>query len=250
MKYAEMTALELKNVSRDETLVILPIAAVEQHGPHLPTATDEMICTAIAEQVEQRHKESVLMLPTLWLGASQHHLRWGATLTSRVENYETLLCEICESLLDDGFRRVLILNGHGGNIGPMQISLRRLQVYYRNCQLMAASYWSIAEKEIASLMEGQCKTVGHACEAETSLIMHLRPELVRASKIENFDDYAPDLVDGVFLCNDMYQRTQQGATGRPDFASAEKGEKMFSLIVERVSHVIANLSVAPFLTSR
>ncbi len=80
--------------------------------------------------------------------------------------------------------------------------------------------------------------------------MHLRPELVRASKIENFDDYAPDLVDGVYLCNDMYQRTQQGATGRPDFASTEKGEKMFSLIVERVSHVIANLAVAPFLTSR
>tara|TARA_R110002095_G_scaffold103660_1_gene90850 strand:+ start:2934 stop:3686 length:753 start_codon:yes stop_codon:yes gene_type:complete len=245
MKYAEMTALELKNISREETLVILPIAAVEQHGPHLPTATDEMICTAIAEQVEQRLKESVLLLPTLWLGASQHHLRWGATLTSRVENYETLLCEICESLLDDGFRRVLILNGHGGNIGPMQISLRRLQVNYRNCQLMAASYWSIAEKEIASLMEGECKTVGHACEAETSLVMHLRPELVRSAKIENFADYAPDLTDGVYICRDMFQRTNAGATGRPDLATSEKGTKMFSLIVDRVSDVISELSGEP-----
>ena len=242
MKYAEMTAVELKNVAREEALVVLPIAAVEQHGPHMPTATDSIICTAVAEQVEQNLKESVLLLPTLWLGASQHHLRWGATLTSRVENYETLLCEICESLLDDGFRRVLILNGHGGNIGPMQISLRRLQVHYRNCQLMAASYWSIAEQEIASLMEGECKTVGHACEAETSLVMHLRPELVHESKIENFIDYAPDMIDGVYLCNDMYQRTEKGATGRPDLASAEKGGQMFSAIVKRVTEVVAALS--------
>ncbi|QDV49954.1 creatininase family protein [Gimesia fumaroli] len=248
MKYAEMTAVELKNVSRDETLVILPIAAVEQHGPHMPTATDEIICTAVAEQVEQRLKESLLLLPTLWLGASQHHLRWGATLTTRVENYETLLCEICETILNDGFRRVLILNGHGGNIAPMQISLRRLQVQYRNCQLMAASYWSIAEAEIAALMEGECKTVGHACEAETSLVMHLRPELVRESKIENFDDYALDLVDGVYLCNDMYQRTQKGATGRPDLASAGKGEQMFSVICDRVVEVLQRLGHAPLPT--
>lgn len=241
MKYAEMTAAELKDLDRDKTLVVLPIAAVEQHGPHMPTGTDSIICTAVAEQVEQNLNESLLLLPTLWLGASQHHLRWGATLTSRVENYETLLCEICESLLDDGFRRVLILNGHGGNIGPMQISLRRLQVNYRNCQLMAASYWSIAEQEIASLMEGECKTVGHACEAETSLVMHLRPELVRESLIENFIDYAPDVVDGVYLCNDMYQRTQKGATGRPDLASAEKGERMFSAIVTRVTDVLQGI---------
>lgn len=237
MKYAEMTAREIDEISREETLVVLPIAAVEQHGPHMPTATDSIISTAIAEQVEQNLNESLLLLPTLWLGASQHHLRWGATLTSHVENYETLLCEICESLLDDGFRRVLILNGHGGNIGPMQISLRRLQVDYQNCLLMAASYWSIAEAEIASLMEGECKTVGHACEAETSLIMYLRPDLVQKSEIDNFIDYVPDMIDGVYICRDMFQRTQKGATGRPDLASADKGEKMFSAIVDRVSDV-------------
>lgn len=245
MKYAEMTAVELKNLSREETLIVLPIAAVEQHGPHMPTGTDEIICTAVAEKVEECLKEELVLLPTLWLGASQHHLRWGATLTSRVENYETLLCEICESLLNDGFRRVMILNGHGGNIGPMQISLRRLQVDFPNCQLLAASYWSIAEAEIASVMDGDCKTVGHACEAETSLIMHLRPELVRTAKIDNFDDYAPDLIDGVYICRDMFQRTSAGATGRPDLASAEKGAKMFSLIVKRVSAVIGKLSGEP-----
>lgn len=245
MKYAEMTAIELKNVSREETLVILPIAAVEQHGPHLPTGTDEMICTAVVENVEEQLKEKVVLLPTLWLGASQHHLRWGATLTCRVENYETLLCEICESLLNDGFRRVMILNGHGGNIGPMQIALRRLQVDFPTCQLMAASYWSIAEDEIASVMEGNCKTVGHACEAETSLMMHLRPELVDESLLKNCDDYKLDMLEGVYLCNDMFQRTSQGATGRPDLASAQKGAELFSRIVSRVTEVFQTVQILP-----
>lgn len=248
MKYAEMTAPELNQLSRDETLVVLPIAAVEQHGPHMPTGTDDIICTAVAEAVESQIQDSVLLLPTFWLGASQHHLRWGATITPRVELYETMLCEICESLLQDGFRRILILNGHGGNIAPMQISLRRLQVNYRDCQLMAASYWSIAEAEIAALMEGECKTVGHACEAETSLVMHLRPELVRDELLENFADYALDLVDGVYLCHDMYQRTQKGATGRPDLASAEKGAQMLSAITSRVVEVLGRLRENPLFT--
>jgi len=246
MKYAEMNALALKNVSREDTLVVIPIAAVEQHGPHMPTGTDHIICSAVAEAVEANLLDSVLLLPTLWLGASQHHLRWGATLTSRVENYETLLCEICESLLGDGFRRILILNGHGGNIGPMQISLRRLQIDYPNTRLMAASYWSIAEEEIASLLEGDCKTVGHACEAETSLIMHLQPELVDESQLTNCDDYKLDLLEGVYLCNDMFQRTSQGATGRPDLASAQKGAALFSKIVNRVTEVFKTLQLLPF----
>lgn len=245
MKFAEMTAVELKNVSREDTLVVLPIAAVEQHGPHMPTGTDDFICTAVAEAVEQNLHESLLLLPTLWLGASQHHLRWGATLTPRVENYETLLYEIVESVLNDGFRRVLILNGHGGNIGPMQIALRRLQVDFHDCQLLAASYWSIAEQEIAAVLEGECKTVGHACEAETSLIMHLRPELVRPAKIDNFQDYELDLVDGVYHCKDMFQRTSRGATGRPDLASAEKGAAMFQQIVARVTEVLKSLQTMP-----
>ncbi|MCR9233621.1 MAG: creatininase family protein [bacterium] len=245
MKFLEMTAVELKNVPREDTLVVLPIAAVEQHGPHMPTGTDDFICTAVAEAVEQNLPESLLLLPTQWLGASQHHLRWGATLTPRVENYETLLYEICESVLNDGFQRILILNGHGGNIGPMQTALRRLQVHYPDCQLLAASYWSIAEQEIAALMEGECKTVGHACEAETSLIMHLRPELVHAAKIENFNDYGLDLVDGVYHCRDMYQRTSAGATGRPDLASPEKGAQMFSGIVARVTEVLQGIIAKP-----
>lgn len=242
MKFEEMTAPEIRSLDKETILVVLPIAACEQHGPHMPTGTDTIICNAVAEGVEQENSNSVLLLPTLWLGASRHHLRWGATLsTGSLATYTSILTEILEPLLEDGYRRVLLLNGHGGNIDPMRVAVRTLQPTYPEVLLTAASYWSIAEAEIAELMEGEVKSVGHACEAETSLIMHLRPELVSESMIENFIDYAPDNVDGVFICQDMKQRTAKGATGRPDLASAAKGAQMFNSIVSKVSRVVDNL---------
>ncbi|MCA9180579.1 MAG: creatininase family protein, partial [Planctomycetales bacterium] len=127
MKYLEMTARQLAAMDRDQTVVIIPIAAVEQHGPHMPTGTDTILCTAIAESLEAKLSDRVLLTPTIWLGASAHHLRFGATLDSSLEHYINMLCDVARSLLDDGFQRLLFLNGHGGNIDPMRVAVRQLQ---------------------------------------------------------------------------------------------------------------------------
>ena len=248
MKFHESTAPAIRNLDHESTMLVLPLAAVEQHGQHMPTGTDTIICGAVAEAVEKRAAKEVLLLPTLWLGASQHHLPWQATLTAELLTYETLICEILEPLLKNGFRRILLLNGHGGNIDPMRGALRRLQPKYPEVLLTAGSYWSIAEKELADCMEGEIKTLGHACEAETSLMMHLRPELVQLGEGESFSDlsdYLPDNTDGLMVCRDMAQRTATGATGRPDLASAEKGAKMFEVIVSRVTEVIRKYLAEP-----
>src|SRR5438477_8916928 len=145
-----MTFPELRRVPRDTTIVLAPIAACEQHSHHLATFTDTVLVTGVAEGVEQRMPEPVLLLPTLWLGASSHHLRFGATLSAEVDTHITLLCDLLVPLLDDGYQRVLLLNGHGGNIDTMHVALRRLQFRYRDRLLTGASYWEIAEKEIAA----------------------------------------------------------------------------------------------------
>ncbi len=241
MKFHESPAPSIRNLDRASTMLVLPLAACEQHGPHMPTGTDSIICEAVAEAVESKLTEEMLLLPTLWLGASHHHLPWQATMTADLATYETLICEILEPLLKNGFRRVLLLNGHGGNIDPMRVALRRLQPVYPEVLLTAGSYWSSAEKELAACMEGEIKTLGHACEAETSLMLHLRPELVQselAAKMPNLSGYLPDDSDGLMICRDMAQRTENGATGRPDLATAEKGAKMFAVIVKRVTEVI------------
>src|SRR6516162_5059967 len=141
MRFADLTGPDLREVARDRTLVLAPIAACEQHSLHLPTFTDTLLVTAVAEGVEQRLPDKVLLLPTLWFGASHHHLRFGATLSAEVDTHVDMLCNLLLPLLEDGYQRLMLLNGHGGNIDTMQMALRRLQPRWRERQISAASYW-------------------------------------------------------------------------------------------------------------
>ncbi len=245
MKFHHLTWPLLKQVSRTETVIVAPIAACEQHSRHLPTFTDTILVTGVAEGVEQQLSQKVLLLPTLWLGASSHHLPFGATLSVEVDVHVTLLSELLTPLLNDGYRRILILNGHGGNIDTLQMALRRLQPRYRNCLLTGASYWDLAAKELAALAEGPRKSMGHACEFETSMVMALRPELVRRDEIK--DDYREDdpAVRGLFIAQDMAQRTERGAVGFPELATPEKGRKFLQAAIERTVEVVEALLKKP-----
>src|SRR5947209_20476699 len=171
MRFHDLTFPKLREVPRDRSVVVAPIAACEQHSLHLPTFTDTLLVTAVAEAAEQRLPGEILLLPTLWFGASHHHLRFGATLSASVDTHIDMLCDLLAPLLDDGYQRLLLLNGHGGNIDTMQVALRALQPQYTNRQLSAASYWDLASKELAALADGPRKSMGHACEFETSMML-------------------------------------------------------------------------------
>src|SRR5215467_11402296 len=132
-----MTFPDLRQVPRDRCVVLAPIAACEQHSLHLPTITDTVLVTGVAEGVEKKLPNEVLLLPTQWFGASAHHLRFGATLSATEATHITMICEVLTPLLDDGYKRVLVLNGHGGNIDTMHVALRRLQPRYRDRLLSA-----------------------------------------------------------------------------------------------------------------
>lgn len=248
MKFQELTSPALSRIDRSGTLVIIPISAVEQHGPHMPTGTDNIICTAIAESLEKNRPEQVLLTPPLWLGASAHHLRFGATLTADLDTYIHTLCEVGRSLLGDGFARLLFLNGHGGNVDPLRVALRQLQLEYPESLLVGGSYWSVADVLLRETLEGDHKSVGHACEFETSMVLHLRPELVDEEQVANAGQLITDQIDGLFVSRDMWQRTQAGCTGRPDLASAEKGRRLFDGIVELLGSTVERLLVEPLGT--
>jgi creatinine amidohydrolase len=238
VKFAEMTFPELREVSRTGTVVVAPIAACEQHSRHLATLTDTVLVTAVAEGVEARLRSEVLLLPTLWLGASSHHLRFGATLSAEVDTHIDILCDLLTPLLEDGYRRLLVLNGHGGNIDTMHVALRRLQPRYRTCQLAAASYWDLAERELAALAEGPRRVMGHACEYETAMMLALRPDLVRPGAIADDPPREDPALRGLFLAEDMYQRTDHGAVGYPSRATAEKGRAFLEAAVTRTAEIV------------
>ena len=154
MKFGEMTAPAIGRIDKSKTLVVAPIAAVEQHARHLPVITDTVLVTAVAEGVERNLPDQVLLLPTQWLGASDHHLPFGGTLTASLETYEVMLMEILRPLLHAGFGRVMLLNGHGGNIDPLQVALRRLDREYPGAILTGAAYWDLAASELAACCTG------------------------------------------------------------------------------------------------
>jgi len=245
MRFAEMTWPELRNVPRDQVVVVAPIAACEQHSHYLPTFTDTILVTGVAEGVERRLPKQVVLLPTQWMGASAHHLRFGGTLSAAVDTHIAMLCDLLEPLLEDGYERVLLLNGHGGNIDTMQVALRQLQPQWPERQLSAASYWDLAAKELAELAEGPRKNMGHACEFETSMVMALRPELVRTEAIQDDPPNDDPALRGLYLCEDMKQRTQRGAVGFPQLATAEKGRRFLNAAVERTVEVIEALLKRP-----
>jgi creatinine amidohydrolase len=240
-----MTFPQLREVPRDQTVVLAPIAACEQHSLHLPTITDTVLVTGVAEGVEARLPGQVLLLPTLWFGASSHHLRFGATLSAEVDTHVAMLCDLMVPLLEDGYLRVLLLNGHGGNIDTMQMALRRLQPRYRERLLGAASYWDLAGRELAELAQGPRKTMGHACELETSMMLALRPDLVRRDQIRDDPPTDDPQLRGLYLAQDMWQRTDHGAVGFPELASAEKGKAFLAAAIGRTAEVIQALLQRP-----
>jgi creatinine amidohydrolase len=245
MIFAEMTAPEIRAVDYASTLVIAPIAACEQHGPHLPVITDTILATAVAEGVERALADRVLLLPTLWLGASDHHLPFGGTLTASLPAYEQMLVELLTPMLDGGFRRFLVLNGHGGNIDPLRVALRRLDVEFPRAILTGAAYWDLAEPELAALCRGPRKEMGHACEIETSMVLHLRPDLVRLDRARDDPDDSPTNLRGLSWPRDFARRTDHGVVGYPEQADGERGRLMLEAAIDRVAEVARGVLELP-----
>ena len=245
MIFAELTAPEIRALDRDSTLVIAPIAATEQHGPHLAVATDTILAGGVAEGVEKALGGRALVLPVLWLGASDHHLPRGGTLTAPLPVYEQLLVDLLTPLLRDGFRRVLILNGHGGNIDPLRVALRRLDVEFPRAILSGAAYWDLAAPEIATLCRAHRKEMGHACEIETSMMLHLRPDMVRLDQVVDDPDTTPFGLRGLSWPRDFARQTDHGVVGYPESADAEQGRLMLEAAVEGVAAVARRLLDLP-----
>jgi creatinine amidohydrolase len=248
MKLAELTWPEVENIDRN-IVVIHPIAALEQHSRHLPFFTDSILCQEVVNRLEADLPNDTLLLPLQWLGASEHHLGMAGTLTATTETHLNIIAEPLRCLLRAGFKRVFIINGHGGNIDGFHLALRQLAVEFPTAILGGVSYWDFASKEIATILEGEFKHVGHACEFETSLMLHLRPELVRKSEIvDGGYTNVPDTLRDIYMPLDMKRQTRDGGSGFPSLATAEKGKSLLDAIIVKGLQTIKALRTAPAFT--
>jgi len=243
MKLADLTWPDMAKLKRD-VIVVYPIGALEQHSRHLPFFTDSILCGAVADRVEAALPSDVLLLPVQWLGASTHHLGMAGTLSAENETHIKLIAEPMRCLLRHGFKRQFVLSGHGGNKDGLHLALRQLAVEFPDAKLYGANYWDVAGEEIAKIAEGPLKGIGHACEAETSLMLAVRPDLVRRDEIHNdlLATRQPKALRGVYIAPDMKAQTEHGGVGYPELATAEKGKLLLDAVVSRVVEVVRALS--------
>lgn len=239
MKLAEMTWPEVGSLDRS-VVVLIPTGSLEQHGRHLPLWTDSLIVTAVAEAVERQIGGKVLLTPTLWLGASGHHLKFPGTLSGSFEAYEQALLSVAESLIPHGFTKFFVLNGHGGNTEPNGVALRKLKARHPELTFGHSGYFAYVGQETMNRLEGPLKEMRHACEAEASLILHLRPELVRKDKLRD-DGLASDPpIRG--LTHHFDEMTEEGSLGYATLATAEKGRLIFEEAVTNICRELTDLA--------
>jgi len=221
-----------------DTPVVFPIAAVEQHGHHLPVFTDSLLLGEVLRRVKESLATRVLFAPLQWLGNSDHHLDFAGTLSAAPRTYLDLLNGLAENFLQHGFRRLVFINGHGGNDVPGRQAVFELRQRHRqrdDVLFLMATYWSLGGRPWESKPELGLhqREMGHACEWETSMILRLAPRLVgdhrSAQPVEAGIGFAPATRGWI-----TRERTGPGHMGWPHLASAEKGEHLFHVFAADV----------------
>lgn len=238
------------------TPVIVPLGSCEQHGHHLPLFVDSIQVTAIAEGVERKLGDRVLLLPTLWLGSSHHHKDFPGTISVLPSLYTQVIKSIVSSVLNAGFRRLFFLNGHGGNRVPAAQALTELVCEDEaadDAYLAISSWWELGREAIKQGMDAP--NVAHACEYETSLILALKPDLValkeaREATMALDNDWVKtenEPAGRVTVFRRFRRLTAAGSMGKPTTATAEKGWNILQAAIDEAAAFVEDFSRWPDL---
>lgn len=238
--YQDHTREEISEKAKEGYMAVVPLAATEQHGPHLPVFTDSLICGHIATEASRKAAADIPMLlcPILTIGCSNHHLAFGGTLSFSSTTYLQMLRDIGESLVSNGFGKIVFLNGHGGNDPLMIQTANDLAVKYP-IWTASASYWSVSREALRSVNADEVGMVpGHAGGFETAAIMALREELVateRAAIEHEHRAWINSGPPGAFIGRHLELTGVNGFTDAPHRATKEKGIIYLDAITQSVS---------------
>lgn len=219
--------------------VVIPIAALEQHGHHLPLFTDSLLLGEVWRRAHEQLADRVLSLPLMWLGNSDHHLDFPGTISAPPRLYLDMLGGLIDNLLFHGFTRIVLINGHGGNDIPGRQAIFEARQRNRDrddLRIIFTTYWGLGARPWESEPSFKQREMGHACEWETSMILRLAPHLVgdygSAPEVTFEQEFSP-----AHLAWITKDRSSLGHIGSPHLATAEKGEVLF----EAFSHDIVKL---------
>lgn len=246
VEWRRLRADQLRALAQQDAIVILPVASIEQHGPHLPVEVDSRLGEEVAARTARKAQERgqpTIVLPVLWTGLSEHHMSFSGTITLDFPAFSAVVEGVVRSVLRDGFKRIVLLNAHGGNENALRTITDELTPKYR-VPIVQFTYWYAAAVAIAKILETQ-GGLQHACEAETAMMMAVQPELVAEDRIPLAKvNMTPDISDvvggGVYRWRAIGARSASGVIGNPEAASKEKGERLFEAISDSLADKLCN----------
>lgn len=251
---AEMTREQIKRVAPN-AIAVLPTAAIEQHGPHAPIITDTLLCGTVAQRAAEAaaSQVQVLVAPVFCYGNSHHHRPFAGVLSLSSPTYIAAVTDVLEGLARSGFRKIIVLNGHGGNTDSNAvIGLDFVHRLGHNVSIATGAYWDIAR---AALVEKgllpSSQIPGHAGRFETSMVMALRPDLIDQTALQQEVRDLSQEKGGLFaaLAGATMQKhgawaASPGYTDNPAASSAAEGQALLEVVVQRVSEFFIGFNQA------
>jgi len=249
-RYEEFTWPEIREAVAGKRVAVLPVGTVEQHGPHLPLVTDVLTATEMSRRAVERIPEEAILLPSVYYAFNEHHLDFPGTIAVEGPTFINYVTDIGRSLAHHGFRKILLVNGHGSNVPFLDVAARNITNHTEAICAMAP-WWNLVPKELfAELRESAWPGgMAHGCELETSVLLYLRGDLVQFDKaqpdfpIQRSEFFYWDLqaASPVFFQEFFSRYSMTGTLGDPTKATAEKGRRFVEAVVERLVALIRDL---------
>lgn len=240
---------EIADMVRHDPVLLLPIGAIEQHGPHLPIDTDTSAVTEVAVQAASLLPGgAALVLPTIHWGLSPYWMPFAGTITLRPETILALISDIGRSVAAHGVKRMVIVNGHGGNAGIIAVAATQLADH--GIRAVALSYWSLLGARLAEWTPGDHGLIGHAGQSETSIQLFLQPERVHPAYRSMTDWSDLEELSANPLTGVGYQpplpmtEAPNGVYGNAPLGDALIGERIITTAAKRLAELVGALPAA------
>jgi creatinine amidohydrolase len=258
--YADLTWPEVNDAVDLKKVILLPVGSTEQHGPHLPLEVDNLIVTNVCLEAGRLAPEKILVAPTIPYGFNVHAMDYPGTMHAAYDHFIEYCLDVCKSFVYHGFKRLIIVNGHGSNTPLLEFVGRRVIL---ETDALAASFmwWNLLGLDpnfIASFRESTFPGgAGHACEVETSMVLHLAPEKAQMDKAEDYIawynrqgatgfQWADAFGAGpVTLVDWTSAFLENGVFGQPTLATAEKGQRIMAEVAQRLVEFVSEFQQRP-----
>lgn len=252
--FGDMTWPEIKQIIKEDRVAVVPVAMIEEHGHHLPVDTDLVLANEVCVRTGARIPEQMVVIPPINHGYAPHQMDFPGVISISSETFIRYVVDVCSSLAHQGFKRILLLNGHGSNVSLLQVAARQTILAYPDVMCASISHWDLEPLiECANEVRESENPGGmnHACELETSMYLAIKENLVQMDKaVRDLDKYESskyfwlDLVGKgagrpVVMMPYWSAISETGTLGDPTKATRAKGERLLDAAVEGLVEFIS-----------